>query len=326
MWSFCVGNYWAYLLGIIIHQPNNTHRIFILSASLIKRIAHRMSFQSISIIVPVYNDPEGVEITIRSIQPQLRETPARLIVVDNDSTDRTPDVVRSYADDDRITLLHESDIQSSYAARNTGVRHTDSEILAFVDADMTVPEDWLESALNEFQSSNADYMGCNVDLTLPEKPTLAARYDFHTGFPVEQYLKHHQFAPTCCLFARREVFEDVGLFDHRLTSGGDKEFGNRVHQAGYDMHFAENVTMYHPTRNSLRSHLKKDLRVGRGLCQLQRYHPNRYGTPGVPPRPSGIKQPDRELPLDDRFAFTALSTFLTSVRGIGYYTEYMRNN
>ena len=81
--------------------------------------------------------------------------------------------------------------------------------------------------------------------------------------------------------------------------------------------------MYHPTRNSLRAHVDKDRRVGRGLCQLQRYHPDRYGTPGVPPRPSGIKRPDRDLPASDRVAFGALSTFLTGMRGLGYYREYL---
>ncbi len=188
---------------------------------------------------------------------------------------------------------------------------------------MTVSKDWVAAALDTFQAVDADYMGYNVELTLPDDPSLAARYDHHTGFPVEQYLEHQHFAPTCCLFVRREVFEDVGLFDHRLESGGDKEFGNRVYEAGYDLHFASEATMYHPTRNSLKAHIKKDRRVGRGLCQLQRYHPDRYGTPGTPPRPSGIKRPDQELPMSDRLAFGALSKFLTAVRGMGYYEEYL---
>ncbi|WP_254769059.1 glycosyltransferase [Salinilacihabitans rarus] len=277
---------------------------------------------TVSIIVPVYNDPGGVAVTIDSSLSQSLDREYRIVVVDNGSTDRTPDVVRS-SDDDRLSLAHETDVQSSYAARNTGIRATDADVLAFVDADVTVPEDWLDRALDEFETADADYMGCNVELTLPENPALAARYDAHTGFPVEQYLRRQRFAPTCCLFVRREVFEDVGLFDHRLTSGGDKEFGNRVHEAGYEMHFAEDVTMYHPTRNSIRDLVTKDLRVGRGLCQLQRYHPDRYGEPGIPPRPSGIKRPDRDLSRRDRLAFGALSTFLTGVRGLGYYREYV---
>ncbi|GAB7091215.1 glycosyltransferase [Halorubrum luteum] len=278
----------------------------------------------VSVIVPVYNDPDGIRTTLDSLLAQDAPRDYRVHVVDNDSTDHTPDVVRSYEDDhDNLTLVHEREIQSSYAARNTGIRSTDAEILAFVDADMTVPEEWLESALDAIHAADADYMGCNVELTLPDDPPLPARYDHHTGFPVEGYLESQRFAPTCCLVVRREVFEDVGLFDHRLESGGDKEFGNRVHDAGYDQAFAEDVTMYHPTRDSVADLAAKDRRVGRGLCQLQRYHPDRYGTPGVPPRPSRIKRPDRDLPPSDRVAFGALSTFLTGMRGLGYYREYL---
>lgn len=279
--------------------------------------------ETISIIVPVYNDPEGITATLDSIAPQLRAG-SELIVVDNDSTDRTPTVVSEYVRQyDRVELVTEDRIQSSYAARNRGIDESNGSICAFVDADMTVPSDWLERALDVFMGNDAAYMGCNVELTLPDEPALPARYDYHTGFPIEQYLKRQQFAPTCCLFVRREVFEDVGRFDHRLVSGGDKEFGNRVAEAGYKMHFAADVTMYHPVRDSIRALITKDHRVGRGLCQLQQYHPDRYGRPGVPPRPSGIKSPEPNLDVRDRLAFGVLSKTLVGVRGIGYYHEFL---
>lgn len=276
-----------------------------------------------SIVIPVYNDPEGIETTLQSLTTQLGSV-ADVVVVDNDSTDNTAAIVEDFiATDRRVRLEQELDILSSYAARNTGIRNTETEVIAFVDADMTVPAGWLETALETFHTAEADYMGCNVDLTLPENPTLPARYDHHTGFLVEQYLSTQHFAPTCCLFVRRSVFEEVGLFDHRLESGGDKEFGNRVYEAGFNQHFAADVRMYHPVRESLQALIKKDRRVGRGLCQLQRYHPDRFGRPGIPPRPSGIKRPDLELPIRDRIAFGTLSKFLTGVRGLGYYREYL---
>lgn len=281
-----------------------------------------MSDQTVSIVVPAYNDSEGVRTTIECIKPQLADSRAHLAVVDNGSTDETPSVIEEYTND-QVSLHHETGIQSSYAARNTGIQKTDGEILAFVDADMTVPSDWLESALETFRALDADYMGCNVELTLPDEPTIAARYDYHTGFPIGQYIEHHHFAGAGTLFVRRAVFKDVGLFDPRLVSGGDKEFGNRVHEAGYDLHFAQGVTLSHPTRNSMRALVRKDLRVGRGLCQLQRHYPDRYGTPGIPPRPSGVRSPDRGLSIAERFLFGALSMFLTAVRGIGYYREYL---
>ncbi|OVE86422.1 glycosyltransferase [Natronolimnobius baerhuensis] len=279
--------------------------------------------ETVSIIVPVYNDPDGIAATLESIGPQLGPK-TELLVVDNGSTDRTPSVVAEYERKfDHVELVVEDEIQSSYAARNTGARQSTGSVCAFVDADMTVPPDWLEQVRRTMATRDEHYVGCNVELTLPDEPTLPARYDHHTGFPVKQYISRQDFTPTCCLLVRREVFEDVGLFDHRLISGGDKEFGNRVVDAGYSIHFAENVTLYHPVRESLRALITKDHRVGRGLCQLQQYHPDRYGDPGIPPRPSGIKSPDRELERRDRIGFSLLSTVLTGVRGIGYYHEFL---
>ncbi|ELY53473.1 glycosyltransferase AglI [Natronococcus amylolyticus DSM 10524] len=279
---------------------------------------------TVSIITPVYNDFPGLRETVDSLAALSTEIDWEHVVVDNGSTDGTRERAERYvADQLGGTVLLEDEIQSSYAARNAGVRHSGGDVLAFVDADMTVPEGWLEDALDAFRAADADYMGCNVELEVPDGPSLAARYDHHSGFPVGHYLEHQRFAPTCCLFVRREVFADVGLFDHRLTSGGDKEFGNRVDEAGYDLHFADDVTMHHPVRDSIRALVRKDLRVGRGLCQLQRYHPDRYGTPGIPPRPSGVKQPDPGLERRERLAFGALETALTGVRGIGYYREYL---
>lgn len=281
--------------------------------------------ESLSIIVPVFNDSAGIRATVTSLLEQATQGVVDSIaIVDNGSTDTTPEVIQELADQhELVEPITESEIQSSYAARNAGIEQTSSELLAFVDADMTVSDDWLEHGITQIERQDAVYMGCNVELSLPDNPSIAARYDWHTGFPVEQYIEHQGFAPTCCLFVRRSVFESVGLFDPRLQSGGDKEFGNRVIDAGYTLHFAPDATMYHPTRDSMAELIKKDLRVGRGLCQLQRYHRGRFGSPGIPPRPSGVKNPTDELPLDKRLLYGSLSKFLTGVRGIGYYQEFV---
>ena len=101
----------------------------------------------VAVITPVYNAPDGIDLTIRSLQSQTLDH--QHYVVDNGSTDRTRDVVQSR--DSGCVLLRETDVQSSYAARNTGVRNADADVLAFVDADMAVADDWLDRALSEFR-------------------------------------------------------------------------------------------------------------------------------------------------------------------------------
>jgi len=99
-------------------------------------------------------------------------------------------------------------------------------------------------------------------------------------------------------------------------------FRSRVDNVGYDQQLAEDVTLYHPARNVLKTLVSKDRYVGRRLGRLQRCHPDRYGTPGVPPRPTRIKRPRRTLPVRNRLAFGTLSAFLTDMRGLSYYREY----
>nr|WP_321169524.1 glycosyltransferase [Halolamina litorea] len=277
-----------------------------------------------SVVAPVYNDPEGIADTLDALVVQIHDD-HEILVVDNGSTDDTRDVIRNYTQDhENVHLLVEDEIQSSYAARNKGIRHADGDVLGFIDADETVGDDWLETALRAMDEQDADYLGCNVELTLPQD-TIVGRYNARTGFPVEQYLETEHYAPTCALLVRREVFEEVGTFDARLISGGDREFGERVHEAGYEQGYAEDAVVYHPARTSFEALAKKNVRVGRGFCQKQRYYPDRFGKPGIPPTPSGPGDDDEDAPDSafTRLAFAFLSIAMLACRGLGYYYEFL---
>lgn len=256
---------------------------------------------SVSVIVPVYNDPAGLRATVDSLLAQSYPAAAyEVVVVDNGSDDGTLAVARAVAaaHPSIVRVERETDVQGSYAARNAGVRASDGEVLAFVDADVTVDADWLGAGVAAMRERDADYLGCRVDVRTPER-TLAGLYDAHTGFPVERYVAEYGFAPTCALFVARDVFGDVGLFDADLVSGGDVEFGHRVAAAGYDLHYAEGVRAEHPARTSLRSLLGKHVRVGRGISQRRRRYPGRYD-PGPLWHPIGFLPPH---PLRLRRAF-----------------------
>jgi len=289
-----------------------------------------------SIIIPVYNDPSGLRDTLESLLAHTSPTP-QILVVDNGSADHTPKVAGEYAaDHDHVHLLHERDIQGSYAARNTGIEHATGDVLVFLDADQTVTEGWLETALADLDDRGAHYLAPDVRLVEPDDPTLAGRYNYLTGFPITAFIEEHGFAPTACLFVTRELLDDVGTFDHRLVSGGDKEFGNRVADAGYELHYTPNVVIHHPTRNSLRSLVKRNLRIGRGHCQLQQHYSDRYGRVGLPPRPSGTHGDQLRTPADadtdeirsdrrtrgaERLLLPLFAAGMTATRGVGYYRE-----
>jgi len=234
----------------------------------------------VSIVVPVCNDPAEISATLNSLVRQSYSSSRyEVVVVDNGSTDRTPSMVQEYSETfEAIELVVEEERQGPYAARNRGIRATSGPVVAFVDADMEVGPRWIEGVARVMAASDAEYLACDVKLFSPGEEGTIAKYNRLKDLHVERFMDEHLFAPTCCLVVCRTVFEQLGLFDPRVRSGGDFEFGNRVHDDGRPVEFQPDLRLYHPTRNNLTALLRKAARIGRGKTQLCRYYPNRYGS------------------------------------------------
>ena len=86
---------------------------------------------NISVLLPAYNAAQTIEATINTV---LRQTtaPLEFIIVDDGSTDETPDIVRRFGC--RITLISTRN-QGPAAARNTLCASASGDLLAFLDAD-----------------------------------------------------------------------------------------------------------------------------------------------------------------------------------------------
>lgn len=234
----------------------------------------------VSVICPVYNDEAGIKRTLEAVTFQTYpDRRYEVLAVDNASTDSTRQVIQSFIrpDSSPVVLLEEREAQSSYAARNKGIQHADGEYFLFIDADMTVESDWIESILRSMQSNGARYMGCRVELqSLSRSPSLAARYSCALEFPVESYLRNRHFVPTCCLSITRDVVEQIGPFDDELTSGGDCEFGLRAYEAGIEQFYDDSIAVYHPARSTLRALITKKIRTTRGNEDLLTKYPDRF--------------------------------------------------
>ncbi len=233
----------------------------------------------VSVIIPVYNDPAGLADTLKSISVQ--DYPLdnwEVIVVDNNSNDHTILTAQSFKSTIPSLRIEKEPKQSSYAARNKGISIAKGDILSFIDSDMTVNLDFLSKGVAVVLDKHVDYLGCRVDIyTLKHKPTIWETFNIHTDFPIAEYMEKFGFSITGNLFVKKSVFEKVGLFDQRLQSAGDLEFGNRVRDAGFKMHYSDDIVMKHPARSSMEALFKKNVRVANGHADLSIYYPKRYG-------------------------------------------------
>lgn len=232
----------------------------------------------ISVIIPVYNDPDGLNDTVNALLCQ--DYPIdhyEIIIVDNGSSDNTFRLACDFAEKFpcRIKSLQESKLIGSYAARNKGVAAATGEIFCFIDADVTMDKTYLSMIAKKFNDDNVDYLGCRVEVN-SKHDTLSAKYELLRAFPVKGYIDNRHYAPTCCLSVRKRVIDKAGLFNQKLESGGDMEFGRRVHEAGIAQSYADHIFVCHPARWSYGALIHKAQRCARGYAQLYHHDPETY--------------------------------------------------
>ncbi|MEG4324353.1 glycosyltransferase [Microcoleus sp. herbarium5] len=211
----------------------------------------------VSVVVPVYNGemdlPELIEcLRSQTYPPQSVE----YLLVDNNSRDRTSTIIQTAAKLDQITIRHltENQIQSSYAARNQGIRSSTGEIIAFTDADCRPESDWLENLVKPFVDLEVGISAGEI-LALPGKTILEQHADRENTLSQKHTLAHPfcAYGQTANLAVRRLVLQQIGLFRPYLTSGGDADLCWRIlRETSYKMYFAENAIVRHRHRSTIK--------------------------------------------------------------------------
>lgn len=114
----------------------------------------------VSIIVPVYNKAKYVSKAVDSLlNQQLRDI--EIILVDDGSSDASPEFLDEYADkDDRVKVIHQVN-QGVSAARNTGLALATGDYIGFMDPDDWVESDMFDALLTAAAKEDADVVMCN---------------------------------------------------------------------------------------------------------------------------------------------------------------------
>ncbi len=112
----------------------------------------------ISIVMPLYNKADDVKSAISSV---LRQTfdDFELIVVNDGSTDNSPDIV-GLINDDRIRVIDQENSGVS-AARNRGIEESHADLIAFLDAD----DEWKPTFLETIDKLKKKFPDCSVFAT-----------------------------------------------------------------------------------------------------------------------------------------------------------------
>lgn len=223
---------------------------------------------SFSIIIPVYKNLKGLQNVVNDIRKSDISI-AYEIIVCNDSADR---FITDWLSDQGIKEVKIEPRKGSYFARNRGIEAASTEHFLFIDTDVIVKKGWFRLLKAHFEDH--DYLAFSINMAISKEMPLLKRYSKFTEFKCKSFWETNHFGPTAFLWVSKRVFNDTGLFDEELYSGGDFELGNRCWHANFKMKFLENEFIFHPPR-SLFAKYKQQIRILQGISVLQKKYSNR---------------------------------------------------
>ena len=247
--------------------------------------SHSIFQPYVSVVIPIYNGEDDLPALLECLR--LQTYPVHLteyLLVDNGSRDRTLALLQATP---QVCALSETQIQSSYAARNTGIRVAKGSIIAFTDADCRPHPNWLMELVKPFINPAVGLVAGEI-LALPGHSLLERYADRHETLSQKHTLAH-PFCPygqTANLAVRRQIFEQVGLFRPYLTTGGDADLCWRIlqpdklqnsqqssHQSNpWQLEFSAGAIVQHRHRSTVTELCSQWQRYGRSNRYLHELH------------------------------------------------------
>ncbi len=217
----------------------------------------------VSVVVCTYNRAELLERTLSALQGQ-RVAPGlswELVVVDNNSTDRTKDVVEAFKATSGVptTYLFEGR-QGKSIALNTGIHAATGEFLAFTDDDCRPEPTWLQDIVDCVGRWDADGVGGRIlpEWSSPPPPWLATDRHLWTSIAMldDSEVRRVELGPWqrangfrvwgANMAFRRSAFDAVGGFNPASGPRGLKKYSHEEIELVRKLVEAGKVVMYDP--------------------------------------------------------------------------------
>jgi glycosyltransferase involved in cell wall biosynthesis len=236
----------------------------------------------VTLVIPGRNCAATIGPCLRSVVPLLQSAKlARVIFVDDASTDRTAQVV-----DDLIAELRQGtsadvaiDVLSgpgkgAGGARNIGWQAADTDLIWFVDSDCVVDPDALQILLQHLDADDVAAVGGSYGNMRPDSLVASLIH-------AEIVQRHRRmrlevdFLATFNVVYRRRVLAQLGGFDERFVKAQDAELAYRARRAGHRLRFDARSQVRHFHADSLGHYLKVQRQQGYWRAWLYAVHPER---------------------------------------------------
>jgi len=231
---------------------------------------------SVSVVIPVRNEPDAIRAAVQSILDQTYPEITEIIIADGMSTDQTRQAIESFVDG-RITVLDNA-ATSTPAGLNCAIRAATGEIIVRCDAHSVLPPDYVALAVDIMRDTGAVNVGGIQRATGTGFIDTAIALAMSSRLGVGNASFHYGAGPgptdTVYLgvFDRMAV-ERAGLFDESLIRNQDYELNIRLRQAGGIVQFDPRLAVEYRPRSSLAALARQYFQYGSWKRVVHRLHP-----------------------------------------------------
>ena len=196
----------------------------------------------ISVIITTKDEEKNIGNCLKSIRNQTYpQEKLEVIVVDNNSVDKTKEIAKRYANQ----VFDKGPERSSQ--RNFGARKAKGKYILYLDADMVLSNGVIEECVNKCEDKN------RIALYIPEKI-------IGDGFWIKVRNFERSFYNGTCVdavrFVRRDKFLEIGGFDKDLTGPEDWDFDRRIREIG-KVGIIESPLYHNEGKFNFKKHLRK---------------------------------------------------------------------
>jgi glycosyltransferase involved in cell wall biosynthesis len=232
-----------------------------------------MHHLKVSVVIPVFNAAATIGLAIEAVLRQDYSGKIDLIIVDDGSTDQTPEILKRWGNDPRVTIVTQPNAGPA-AARNKGAARAWGEVILFTDSDCVPHVDWIAKMLSPFVDPGIAAVAGSYGIANPQVRLARCVH--------QEILFRHRRMPfyprvfgSYNVAIRKKVWEEVGGFDEGFlhASGEDNDLSYQVLAKGWRIYFEKSalVDHFHPVR--LRRYLYEQYRHGYWRVRMYRRHP-----------------------------------------------------
>lgn len=226
----------------------------------------------ISVVIPAYNSEETIGLAIKGVLSQIEIGEFELIVVDDGSTDKTAQIIKSFS---VVKYIYQENAGPA-SARNRGAHAAEGDIIFFTDSDCIPSPDWIAKLLVYFCEPEIAVVSGTYDL-VDEGSLLSKCIHQEIMYRHKQHMPVYPKSFGSYNFSvRKKVFDEVGGFNqhYRTASGEDNDLSYKILKAGYRIYFANDARVQHHHTSSLKKYLREQFNHGFWRVKMYLNHPD----------------------------------------------------